>query len=49
MPTPMTVKGIRSKKHEASEYVRIKIYLPGKDGTVALIERELHVVDNLAA
>lgn len=47
--TPMTVKRIGSKRHEASEYVRIKMYLPGKKGAVALIERELHVVDNLTA
>lgn len=47
--TPMTVKGIGSKRHEASEYVRIKMYLPGNKGAVALIERELHVVDNLTA
>ena len=51
MPTPMTVKGIGSKKHEASEYARIKMYLPSKNGsgTVALIEREFHVVDDLTA
>ena len=49
MPTPMTVRGIGSNKHEASEYVRIKMYLPGKNGMTALIEREFHVVDNLAA
>ena len=49
MPTPMTVKGIGSKRHEASEYVRIKMYLPSKNGSVALLERELHVVDNLTA
>ena len=47
--TPMTVKGIGSKRHKASEYVRIKMYLPGKKGAVALIDRELHVVDNLTA
>ena len=49
MPTPMTVKGIGTKRHEASEYVRIKMYLPGKNGDFALIEREFHVVDNLTA
>lgn len=46
---PMTVKEIGSKRHEASEYVRIKMYLPSKKGAVALIERELHVIDNLTA
>ena len=49
MPTPMTVKGIGTKKHNASEYVKIRMYLPGKDNAVALIEREFHVVDDLTA
>ena len=45
----MTVKGIDNKRYKASEYVKIKMYLLSKDGTVALIERELHIVDNLIA
>ena len=49
MPTPMTVRGIGNRKHSASEYVKIKMYLPGKNGAIALIERELHIVDDLTA
>ena len=48
MPTPMTVKGIGDRRHEASEYVKIDMYLPGKEKR-ALIQRELHIVDNLSA
>ena len=42
----MIVKGIESRKHNASEYVKLKMYLLDKNGT-AVIERELHIVDNL--
>ena len=48
MPTPMTVRGLGTNQHDASEFVRISIYLPGTKGT-ALITREVHVVDNLSA
>ena len=48
MPTMMNVKGIGDRKHDASEYVRIKLYFPGPDG-IALIDREFHVVDDLTA
>ena len=46
MSTLMTVKGIGSRKHNASEYVKLKMYLSDKNGT-AVIERELHIVDDL--
>ena len=49
MSTSITVKGINSNKHEASEYIKIKMYLSGKNEMIALIEREFHVVDNLTA
>ncbi len=49
MPTPMMVKGIGDRRHNASEYVILKMYLPGGNGAVALIERELHIVDDLTA
>ena len=48
MPTVMNVKGIGDRKHDASEYVRIKLHFFGPDG-IALIEREFHVVDDLTA
>lgn len=34
------------KSCDAGEFVRLRIYLPGKTG-VALIERDFHIVDNL--
>ena len=40
------VKDIESRKHNISEYVKLKIYLLDKNST-AVIERELHIVDNL--
>ena len=49
MPTPMTVRGIGSKRHEASEFVSLEMYLPGNGRRVALIEREFHIVDELTA
>ena len=48
MSTLIIVKEIRNNKYEASEYVRIKIYLSSKN-KVVLIKRELYVVNNLAA
>ena len=47
--TLIIIKGIRSEKHEASEYIRIKLYLLSKNGTVALIKREFYVINNLTA
>ncbi len=48
MPSPMTVRGIGTNTHDASEYVQLQMYLPGKNGT-ALIEREFHIVNDLTA
>ena len=48
MFTPMTVRGLDTNQHDASEYARVAIYLPGSKGT-ALITREIHIVDNLSA
>ena len=48
MPTLMTVKGISDRKHDASEYVRIPLYVPAPNG-IAMINRELHIIDNLTA
>ena len=47
--TLITIKGINSNKHEASEYIRIKIYLFDKNGIIVLIEREFYIIDNLIA
>lgn len=48
MPTPMNVRGLGDKRHDASEYTKLEMYSPGDKGT-AVIERELHIVDNLSA
>ena len=49
MPSHMTLKGIGSKRHEVSEFTKVKMYLPGKNGKIASIDRDLHIVDNLSA
>ena len=53
MPTPMTVKGIGESKHDASEYAKVRMFLKGEVDTgnpaTAMIEREFHIVDDLAA
>ena len=41
------MKEIKNKKHEASEYIKIKIYLLSKNKIITLIKREFHVVNNL--
>ena len=41
------IKGIRSKKYKASEYIRIKLYLLSKNDIVAFIEREFYIINNL--
>lgn len=49
MPTAMKVRGLGSNNHDANEFVVIPMYIPGKDGKIALITRELHIVDDLSA
>ena len=49
MPSPMTVKGIGSRRYKASEFTKVKLYLQGKNGKIALIDRELYIIDNLSA
>ena len=49
MPTPMKVKGIGDRKHDACEYIKLKMYLQSSNGNTALIDREFHVIDNLTA
>ena len=41
------IKGIKSKRHNTSKYVRFKIYLFNKIDIVILMKREFHVIDNL--
>ena len=49
MPSPIKVRGIGTKEHDACEYAVIPMYIPGPDGKVALIRREIHIVDELSA
>ena len=46
MSTVINIKGINNKKHNASEYIRLKLFFH-KLADIALIEREFHIVDNL--
>ena len=49
MATPMEVRRIGSVAHNANQFVLMDIYLQGTDGRVALIQREVHLVDELKA
>lgn len=49
MPMPIRVRGIGDKKHNASHYTKLQMYLPATNGATALIKREVHIVDNLSA
>ena len=49
MDSPIKVRGIGTKEHDACEYAIIPMYIPGPDGKVALIRREIHIVDELSA
>ena len=48
MPTFMTVKGISDRKYDVSEYVRILLYVLTLN-SVAMVNRELYIIDNLTA
>ena len=45
--TSIIVKGIKNKRYEVSEYIRIKIYLSNKNNLITLIKREFYIVNNL--
>ena len=49
MSSPIKVRGLGTKEHDACEYAVIPMYIPGKDNKVALIRREIHIVDDLSA
>ena len=44
--TIINIKDINNKKYNVSEYIRIKLYFV-ELASIALIEREFHVIDNL--
>ena len=43
----ITIKGIRNKKYNTSEYIKLKLYLLGLTG-MAVIKRELYIINNLS-
>ena len=48
--SPIKVRGLGIKEHDACEYAIIPIYVPNTDRSkVALIRREIYIVDNLLA
>ncbi len=49
MPTLITVRGIRDKKYDASEFTKLPIFFESLEGTITLINREFYIVDNLSA
>lgn len=49
MATPIIVRGLGTVSHHSDQYVLLDLYFPGKDGRIAQITRELHLVDNLRA
>ena len=49
MASPIPVRGISSTVHQCSEYAIVDLFLPGKDGRIAKITREVHLVDTLKA
>lgn len=49
MPSPIKVRGLGTKEHDACEYAIVPMYIPSNDNKVALIRREIHIVDDLSA
>jgi hypothetical protein len=43
----MKVRSLRSNNYDINKFVIIYIYIPGKDGKIALITKELYIVNNL--
>lgn len=45
----INIRGIGKKRHDASEYTKLEIYIPNKtDAITILIKREFYIVDNLS-
>lgn len=48
--SPIKVRGLGTREHDVCEYAVIPMYVPNQDGTnVALIRREIHIVNDLSA
>ena len=48
IPTPMNIRGIGDRRHNASEYIKISLFFFAQEG-IAEIHRELYVVEDLTA
>jgi len=44
----MKVRNLGSNNYDINKFVIIPIYIPSKDDKIALITRELYIVDNLS-
>lgn len=49
MPTPMRVRGIGSKFHDASSFAEVDFYFPTLNSCIAHFRREIHLVNKLDA
>lgn len=49
MASPIKVRGLGTKEHDAHEYTIVPMYIPTNDNKIALIRREIHIVNNLSA
>ena len=50
IPTPINIKGIRTKRYDASKYAIIKLFILNKDALyIGVIKRKLYLVDDLTA
>jgi hypothetical protein len=49
MPTPMIVRGIRDKQHNANKFTILDFYLLTENHLVAPFKCEIHIVDGLNA
>lgn len=49
MASPIVVRGIGPDQHPTSAYVKLSLYLPGKEGRTAVLRRKFHVVEALKA
>jgi hypothetical protein len=49
MPSPMAVRGLGDKLHNANQFTVLDFYLPAENNVIAHVCREIHIVDNLQA
>ena len=49
MASPVSVRGVRPKKHSLIDYATLSLYFPGNKRCTAAIHQEVHVIDGLKA